>query len=88
MGGDDGYYVSLLHELLHATGHPRRLGRSATGDYSDHGYALEEGTVVAAQAIVLREIGFDHEAIEWHSIGRELPIDRRAAAAAAAWVLR
>src|SRR5690349_21008058 len=24
MGGDDGYYVDLLHQLLHATGHPRR----------------------------------------------------------------
>jgi antirestriction protein ArdC len=22
MGGDDGYYATLLHELLHATGHP------------------------------------------------------------------
>jgi hypothetical protein len=31
LGGDDGYYAGLLHELLHATGHPRRLGRPTTG---------------------------------------------------------
>src|SRR5690242_5203050 len=58
MGGDDGYYVSLLHELLHATGHPRRLGRPTTVDKTYEGHALEEGTVQAAQAIVLGEIGF------------------------------
>src|SRR5437870_3906453 len=27
MGSNDGYYVTLIEELLHATGHPRRLGR-------------------------------------------------------------
>ena len=28
MGADDGYYATLLHELLHATRHPSRLSRS------------------------------------------------------------
>jgi antirestriction protein ArdC len=58
MGGDDGYYATLLHELLHATGHQTRLGRATTGDYSAAGYALEEGTILAAQRILLRELGF------------------------------
>ena len=72
MGGDDGYYATLLHELLHATGHPSRLSRRTTGDYSPAGYAQEEGAVVLAQRIVLREIGFDAEAIDWHTGSRDL----------------
>jgi antirestriction protein ArdC len=87
MGGDDGYYSTLLHELLHATGHPSRLSRATTGDYSPPGYAREEGTVLFAQRIVLREIGFDTEAINWHTSSSDLPLDRGAARAAAAWIL-
>src|SRR5262245_5832275 len=53
MGGEDGYYAFLLHELLHATGHPSRLDRVTAGDYSGEGTELEEGTVFLAQRIVL-----------------------------------
>jgi Zincin-like metallopeptidase len=42
MGGADGYYAMLLHELLHATGHPKRLDRASVGDYSAPGYEAEE----------------------------------------------
>jgi hypothetical protein len=87
LGGDDGYYVTLLHELLHATGHRRRLDRATTGDYSPAGDLLEEGTVLAAQRIVLRELGFPIEAIEWHTPGEGMPVDRKAASEAAAWIL-
>jgi antirestriction protein ArdC len=86
-GGNDGYYATLLHELLHATGHARRLGRPTTGNYAPSAYALEEGTVAWAQRIVLSEIGFPEEAIEWH-VPRGFPLDRRAAGRAAAWLLQ
>jgi antirestriction protein ArdC len=88
MGGDDGYYATLLHELLHATGHQTRLGRATTGDYSAAGYALEEGTILAAQRILLRELGFGAEALEWYAPRKQgFPIHRRAASEAATWLL-
>ena len=70
LGGDDGYYALLVRELLHATGHPRRLNRATTGDYSCEGYELEEGTVLAAQRIVLAEVGFSVEAVDWQAAAR------------------
>jgi Zincin-like metallopeptidase len=88
LGGEDGYYGFLVHELLHATGHPKRLGRRTTGDYSPDGYDLEEGTVLAAQRIVLAELGFPDEALDWHTRGYEsLPSDHEAATLAAHWFL-
>jgi antirestriction protein ArdC len=87
-GNDDGYYVVLLHELLHATGHASRLARTTVGDYSDEGYALEEGTVFHAQRIVLEEIGFHAEALDWHApAGHGFPVDPEAAGDAAAWIM-
>jgi Zincin-like metallopeptidase len=88
LGGEDGYYGFLVHELLHATGHPRRLGRRTTGDYSPEGDALEEGTVLGAQRIVFAELGFPDEALDWHTSGYEhLPSDPEAATLAARWFL-
>ena len=86
LGGDDGYYVTLAHEFLDATGHPRRLGRPTCGDYSNDD--LEEGTVNLALRHVLRSIGFPEFALDWHAphdLG--LPVDREAAKRTAAWVL-
>ena len=88
MGGDDGYYAMLLHELVHATGHRSRLGRATIGDFSRAGSDLEEGTTLAALRIVLREIGFSGEALEWHARKEHgLSVDRKAAVRAAAWLL-
>jgi hypothetical protein len=47
-----------------------------------------KGTVLFAQRILLREIGFDAEAIDWHTANPSLPADRRAARDSAAWILR
>ncbi len=77
MGGHDGYYAVLVHELLHATGHPRRLARRTIGDHSPKGYALEEGTTLAAQRIVLAKIGFDSEALDWHAPSTSFPADHQ-----------
>jgi hypothetical protein len=88
LGGDDGYYATLLHELLHATGHRRRLGRETTGDYSADGSAREEGTVVAGLRLVLEGIGFPAEALDWHAPKDHcVPVDTSAAVQAAEWML-
>jgi hypothetical protein len=89
LGGDDGYYATMIHELLHATGHPRRLGRPTTGDYSREGYDTEEKIVNTALRIVLAEIGFPQEAIDRHTYTDRWPTrDQQAAAErAAAWFL-
>jgi Zincin-like metallopeptidase len=87
MGGEDGYYACLTHELLHATGHPSRLNRESLRDESSEGFALEEGTVMAASRIVLEAVGFGTEALDWfarparrsstHSVPRRLTTTRR-----------
>ena len=98
MGGHEGYYALLIHELLHATGHPSRLDRTSTGDFSTLGDAREEGTTYAAERIVLSEIGFPEEAVDWfapdgptlryeNGTSRVLIVDWEAASEAAGWVL-
>jgi Zincin-like metallopeptidase len=89
LGGEDGYYATLVHELLHATGHPGRLDRETTGKYSGESSDLEEGTVLTAQRLVLTEVGFPEEAVDWHvpSDTFGLPVDTAAATEAAAWLL-
>ena len=36
------YYRTCLHELTHATGHPKRLGRDLSGNFGSKDYAREE----------------------------------------------
>jgi hypothetical protein len=87
LGGADGYYATLAHELLHATGHPRRHARPTCGSYSNDD--LEEGTVNLALRHVLRSIGFPEDPIDWHApYDLGLPVDREAAKRASAWVLQ
>lgn len=40
--GKPQYYAVLFHELIHATGSPRRLGRDMTGRQFDKKYCFEE----------------------------------------------
>jgi zincin-like metallopeptidase len=89
MGGEDGYYAMLVHELLHATGHPTRLDRATIGRYSGDASDLEEGTVYAAQRLVLTEVGFPPEAVAWYAPSGifGFPVDAVAAKRAAGWVL-
>jgi antirestriction protein ArdC len=42
MSATEGYYATLLHELTHWTGHPRRLGRDFSGRFGEEAYAMEE----------------------------------------------
>lgn len=49
----DGYYVSLFHELAHATGHPSRLKREAKALIEDRqSYAAEELVAEMASAFI------------------------------------
>jgi antirestriction protein ArdC len=38
----EGYYSTLLHELVHWTGSPTRLDRTKGKKFGDHDYAVEE----------------------------------------------
>ncbi len=38
----EGYYSTVFHELVHWTGHHRRLGRNLAGRFGDEDYAMEE----------------------------------------------
>jgi hypothetical protein len=89
IGDDDGYYVFLIHELVHATGHPSRLGRITIGNYSRAEHDLEEGTARATGWIVLEELGFPFAALEHYALANYdgFPVDWKAAEAAAAWLL-
>jgi hypothetical protein len=88
MGGEDGYYAALVHELLRATGHPKRLNRATTGDYSPRDSFAKRNTVVAAQQMLLTADGFPDEAVNWHATGHDLLLaDLPAARLAAAWML-
>jgi antirestriction protein ArdC len=89
LGGEDGYYSMLVHELMHATGHPSRLDRATTGNYSGDASDIEEGTSYAAQRLVLKAVGFPADALDWYApVGiYGLPVDNAAAMEAAAWFL-
>lgn len=38
----EGYYGTVFHELIHWTGHHRRLGRNLSGRFGSEDYAMEE----------------------------------------------
>lgn len=39
---DQHYYSVFYHELVHSTGHPKRVGREMTGRFGSKSYAFEE----------------------------------------------
>lgn len=63
----DSFYATLLHELAHATGHERRLGRKEVRTVARFGsddYSAEELTAELASAYVCAEIGLDNSLLE------------------------
>lgn len=44
------YYRTALHELTHATGHAKRLGRDLTNGFGSKGYAFEELVALSGQS--------------------------------------
>lgn len=54
----DGYYSTLLHELIHWTGHQTRLNRDRHKFFADETYGKEELIAEIGAAIIKRKFGF------------------------------
>jgi hypothetical protein len=80
------YYCTLLHELLHATGHQKRLNRQSLYDRNQ---ALEEGTVLLAEWNVLSRIGLPERVLRAQAPMSEFayPYSPADAKAARDWLL-
>lgn len=57
----DGYYVTALHELGHATGHPSRLNRDLSGGFGSENYAKEELRAEMASLFIGQELQIGHD---------------------------
>lgn len=55
-----GYYATLLHELAHWTGHPKRLNRDLRHPFGSPTYAREELRAEIASMVLSRELGIFH----------------------------
>lgn len=55
-----GYYATLLHEMAHWTGHPKRLSRDLGHPFGSPAYAREELRAEIASMILGRELGISH----------------------------
>jgi antirestriction protein ArdC len=58
----EGYYATLFHELVHATGHASRLNRPDLVDslkFGSEGYAREELTAEMGAAFLCAHVGLD-----------------------------
>lgn len=92
------YYGTLIHELVHATGHDSRLARNLTGRFGTEAYAMEELVAELGSAFVASETGLTVEpradtSAYLQSWLRVLKADKRAihtaashASKAAAWL--
>ncbi len=63
----DSFYATLFHELGHATGHARRLGRPGLGNtvrYGSADYGREELVAELASAFVCASIGLDNSLVD------------------------
>lgn len=63
----EAYCATALHELVHWTGHPDRLGRAFGQRFGDDAYAFEELVAELGSAFVLGHIGLVDATIEGHA---------------------
>lgn len=61
------YYGTLLHELVHWTGHKDRLARLQSGGFGSEDYAKEELVAELGSAFLCSELGIDSEPREDHA---------------------
>ena len=61
------YYATLLHELIHWTGHPSRLARAFGHRFGDHAYAFEELVAELGAAFLGGHLGFVDAMLEEHA---------------------
>lgn len=57
----EAYYGTLMHELVHATGHESRLKRDLTGRFGSESYAMEEMIAEIGSAFLAAETGLSIE---------------------------
>ena len=55
------YYATLLHELVHWTGHPTRLDREFGKKFGDQAYAFEELVAELGSAFLSGDLGLSTE---------------------------
>jgi len=61
MTRSDGYYGTLLHERLHATGSEKRLNRNMGKRFGDAAYAAEELVAEIGSAFLCSELGITQD---------------------------
>lgn len=56
----DSFYMTLLHELVHSTGHSKRLNRFEPGtSFGDHSYSKEELVAEIGANLIAGKLGID-----------------------------
>jgi antirestriction protein ArdC len=53
------FYSTLFHEMIHSTGHEKRLKRDLSGKFGSKNYAREELVAEIGSAYLLRKLGLD-----------------------------
>lgn len=61
------YYATLLHELVHWTGHASRLNRELRNRFGDDFYAMEELVAELGAAFLYADLGITNEPREDHA---------------------
>lgn len=61
-----GYYGTVLHELVHWTGHSSRLARDFSGRFGDEAYAFEELVAELGATFLCAAMGIEQEADHNH----------------------
>ncbi len=56
MSATEGYYSTLMHELTHWSGHPKRLDRKLSGKFGSNPYAEEELIAELSAAFLCAEL--------------------------------
>lgn len=57
----EAYYGTVMHEIVHATGHKNRLDRKLTGSFGDPDYAFEELIAELGAALICVGLGVTPE---------------------------
>jgi antirestriction protein ArdC len=81
------YYATALHELVHWSGHPRRLNRSLGRRFGDAAYGMEELVAEMGAAFLCAGCHLEGQLRHANYIGHWLQVlknDKRAVFAAAA----
>lgn len=63
----EAYYATLLHELIHWTGHASRLNRQLRNRFGDDFYAMEELIAELGAAFLCADLGIANEPREDHA---------------------